>query len=152
MEPDERKSLLRNVVLFVRIASFVPFGVWVLFYLLLWPTIRRDELCPAAYEGDSARVRLLVVTGADPSQVGWEYHFTPLGMALQGGRVEAARTLLALGADPNAPDDHRHTALACVGPDERRTAEQEQVAALIRAAGGIEWRTARLPERRAIVR
>lgn len=65
----------------------------------------QDSLCGAAYYGRCWEIRLLVACGANPSRVGWEDHFTPLGNAVRGGQLEAARVLIELGADPNVPND-----------------------------------------------
>ncbi|MES2460668.1 MAG: hypothetical protein V4671_08785 [Armatimonadota bacterium] len=95
----------------------------------------------AARRGNLAEMRFLLSAGADPSRVGWEEHFTPLGETVCSGNVAAARLLLGWGADPNAPNDAgmgRTAATTLTGtPDPPGTPEtQAQVIALIRSAGG----------------
>ncbi len=101
----------------------------------------RDDLCDAASLGKCNAIRFLLAMGANPSHVGWEDHFTPLGSAVWGGQIEAAQILLAHGADPNTLDNDKNTAIHSINcafhhfepgsPD-----NQEQVIALLRAAGG----------------
>lgn len=79
-------------------------------------------------------MRLLLNAGADPSRVGWEEPYTPLGETVRGGQVKAARLLLAWGADPNVPNDYGDTAATTKFYEPREG--QAQVIALIRSAGG----------------
>ncbi len=97
----------------------------------------RDQLCNAAYHGRLNEVRFLLNAGADPSRVGWDSHFTPLGEAVRGGQIESARLLLQNGADPNAPGDSGSTAIES-GLHNWGVSQslKEPVAALLREAGG----------------
>lgn len=87
-----------------RALSFLPLAVGP-FQGYAQSELGRDDLCSAAYSGDRVRMWVLLQAGADPSHVGWEEHFTPLGETVRNGQVEAARMLLAWGADPNIHND-----------------------------------------------
>lgn len=124
-----------------RIGSFlVPAGVLLFqaYVAYVRSEFGRDELCGAAYAGNLFEMRLLLNAGADPSRVGWEEHFTPLGETVRTGQEEAARLLLAWGADPNVPNDRGFGSSATQTArdvDQNQTG-QEQVIALLRSAGG----------------
>jgi len=60
-------------------------------------------LTSAAEMGDSARLRQLLASGSAPDEVG-RHGFTPLVWATRGGHLEAIRTLVREGADPDLPD------------------------------------------------
>ncbi len=97
-----------------------------------------DDLSSAAYNGEYMKMRVLLAAGVNPSHIGFEEHFTPLGKALLGERLEATRLLLAYGADPNVKDDHANTAVDanrftfCSKPD---TPLQIRIKALLRQHG-----------------
>jgi hypothetical protein len=82
-------------------------------------------------------MRFLLDAGADPSQVGWESHFTPLAESVRGGQLESARLLLQWGANPNAPSDSGGTAIVSGGGNWGAMQSAKQpVVALLRNAGG----------------
>lgn len=119
-----------------------------LYMLVLVPLFRcyatsvfgRDDLCRASYVGDTDKIQLLLNAGADPSQVGWDEHYTPLGEAVRGGRVESAQLLLACGADPNAANDHGFGQTAATTAKDYQSTRpahyRQHVIELIRNAGG----------------
>jgi hemoglobin len=65
--------------------------------------------CPSP--AGSAIVRALAKAGADVNAAAGVTRSTPLHMAARRGHTEIARTLLELGADPNARDNKRATPL-----------------------------------------
>jgi len=65
-------------------------------------------LWAAAYNDDSAAIRLLAAAGATIDPAGGE---TPLLFAVRWSRFAAARTLLQCGADPNSRGEASKTAL-----------------------------------------
>jgi ankyrin repeat protein len=76
------------------------------------------KLAKAATEGDGVAVTRLLAAGADPNASaragtpdGEVFQTTPLCMAAQNGRLEAARLLLDGGADPSRADGNGATAL-----------------------------------------
>jgi ankyrin repeat protein len=90
----------------------------------------RDGMVYAAYAGDNRQIANLMLFGADPSAVGWEEHFTPLGGATVSGRVATVRYLLSRGADINRRDDHGDTAL-----DIARKRGQTEIVSILEKAG-----------------
>jgi len=93
----------------------------------------RDILVSAARNGDLATVKALVFLGADPSVVGWEEHFTPLGAAAYAGKTDIVRYLLAQGADIQRRDDSKFTALFWA-----KERNQSHIIALLKQAGATE--------------
>lgn len=67
-----------------------------------------SELLAAAMEGDADRLALALRAGAK-LEIRDLKKRTPLLLAAAGDHVEAARVLIALGADPDAPDDRQDT-------------------------------------------
>ena len=93
----------------------------------------RDALVTAARNGDITSVRILTLLGVDPSRVGWEEHFTPLGAASYSGQTAVVRYLIGQGVDVNCRDDNKLTALVWAN---RKS--NPQVAAMLRQAGATE--------------
>lgn len=67
------------------------------------------QLCQAAAQGKTTRVKLLLLAGADP--VGFNTTFSPLHFASRYGQEETARLLLDAGADVNSPGQWQQTPL-----------------------------------------
>ncbi|MBC8134847.1 MAG: ankyrin repeat domain-containing protein [Fibrella sp.] len=99
--------VVRTLIRWFRAGLFLVF----IYNVFTRSHLGRDSPCDAAYYGRCWEIRLLLASGADPSRVGWEDHFTPLGQAVRGGHLEAARLLLQYGADPNVPNDSGNTAI-----------------------------------------
>ncbi|MEO0787032.1 MAG: ankyrin repeat domain-containing protein [Bacteroidota bacterium] len=79
---------------------------------------RRTPLARAASEDNPSVVRYLIGQGAEP-ELGT---YLPLHLAAEDGKVAAIRALLEAGANVNARDGHRRTALICAASDGHHTA------------------------------
>lgn len=67
----------------------------------------REQLHFAAADGDAARVRELIASGAPVNAIDDDLAWTPLHHAAMGGHLEAMRALIEAGADANAHDEAR---------------------------------------------
>lgn len=93
----------------------------------------QDALVTAARNGDMTEVKFWTLLGADPSRVGWEDHFTPLGAASHSGRTEIVRYLVDWGTDVNRRDDNKCTALHWA-----TYCNHPEIAAILEQAGATE--------------
>ena len=82
----------------------------------LYPAVRnfvswhvQYQLCQAAAKGNTTRVNLLILAGANPD--GFNTTYRPLHFAARYGHEETARLLLDAGADVNAIGNWKQTAL-----------------------------------------
>lgn len=89
-----------------------------------------DQLFTAAQLGDSAQIRTLVGAGTNVNSKNAN-DFTPLMISVNWNRLEATRTLLSLGANPNYPDSEGSALSIAVGRD------TEIVKALINAGANV---------------
>src|SRR5712692_6730007 len=69
------------------------------------------SLIAAAREGETAAIRALIQSGADPNERGGVNDWTPLMHAIHKNQYRAVIALLDDGADPNAKTRSGNTAL-----------------------------------------
>lgn len=93
----------------------------------------RDQMVDASMSGDVRTIQRLLAEGANPSLVGVEDHYTPLGAATMMGRGDVVRLLIRSGANVNELDDHRDTPIAIA-----RRNGQTEIARILKRAGGHE--------------
>ncbi len=79
----------------------------------------RNALHDAAYAGDLARIRQLVASGANLELKETTYGHTPMLLALEFGKSEAAQLLIQLGANLKGSVGHRALELAARGGDKK---------------------------------
>jgi ankyrin repeat protein len=92
-------------------------------------------LLQAAYDGDAARVRSLLESGADPRAAN-AFGASPMGEAARRGDTEVLRLLLKAGADPESPNAEGQTALMAVA----RTGNVEAARLLLAHGARLEAR------------
>jgi len=100
-----------------------------------------SEMCAAASAGNSLKLKLLVLCGVDVDSGDYDFR-TALHLAASEGQLEAVDTLLNLKANANAVDRFGGTAL-----DDATRKNNDHVAALIRAHGGLTGEQIRIWEK-----
>ena len=92
----------------------------------------RTPLWYHALNGDVAGLRAELDRGADAS-FGDDASYSPLHAAVQQGRVEVIRVLLAAGAEPNKVDNHGNSPLWTAVLSAPRAVQIEIITALLAA-------------------
>ena len=96
------------------------------------PTYNKTELHWAAENGKTDRVRSLLNSGADTSNVDI-FGETPLHYAAENGHMEAVKLLVAAGADLSAVDNGGRTPLICA--KQRLRNQHKEVCSLLEGLG-----------------